>query len=253
LQLLGSSAHSLVDTPAIAPSEESVMTSYSELPILTVTGRNGIVFAYRDTEGAGVPIVCLNHFRGNLDNWDPALIDTLSAGGRVVTVDYVGVGGSSGVTQTSIAEMALGILTFIDALGIDRADLLGFSIGSFVAQEIVLARPDLVDRVVLASSAPQGAEGMHGWADDVMNSVGKPETSPDGYISVFFAPSETSRSAGRAAAGRIFGPKIHPDTPTTWDTRLAQYDAVCSWGVPNHALLQREHHRQAGLHRERGQ
>jgi pimeloyl-ACP methyl ester carboxylesterase len=215
------------------------MTSYSDLPILTVTGKDGIVYAYQDTGGAGLPLVCLNHFRGNLDNWDPALVDALRGGGRVLTFDYVGVAGSSGVTQHSVAEMALGTLTFIDALGLDRVDLLGFSIGSFAAQEIVLTRPDLVNRVVLASSAPQGAEGMHGWAREVMAAVGIPEVSPEGFLDVFFAKTASSRSAGQAAAGRIYGPRPHPDVPTSWDTRLAQYDAVCAWGVPNHALLQR--------------
>jgi pimeloyl-ACP methyl ester carboxylesterase len=119
-------------------------------------------------------------------------------------------------------------------------DLLGFSIGSFIAQEIALIRPDLLRRVVLASSAPQGAAGMHGWAPEVIAAVGQPETSPEGYISVFFAPTETSLEAGRQAAGRIFGARTSDrDAPTTWQTRQAQYDAVCTWGIPNHSLLQR--------------
>jgi pimeloyl-ACP methyl ester carboxylesterase len=118
-------------------------------------------------------------------------------------------------------------------------DLLGFSIGSFVAQEIALIRPDLLRRVVLASSAPQGAAGMHGWAPAVIGAVGKPETSPEEYVSVFFAPTDTSRGAGMEAAGRIFGRTADRDEPTTWQTRQAQYDAVCAWGIPNHSLLQR--------------
>ena len=135
--------------------------------------------------------------------------------------------------------MARGALTFIDTLGLDRVDLLGFSIGSFLAQEIALSRPSLVKRVVLASAAPQGAVGMHGWSHEVISAVGQPEPSPDGYLNVFFTQSEASRAAGVATLGRIFGPKTNADTPTTWATRLAQYDAVCSWGVPNHSLLQR--------------
>jgi pimeloyl-ACP methyl ester carboxylesterase len=101
--------------------------------------------------------------------------------------------------------MAHGAIAFIEAIGFERVDLLGFSIGSFVAQEIALIRPDLLRRIVLASSAPQGASGMHGWAPDVIGAVGKPETTPEGYISVFFAPTDTSREAGRQAAGRVFG------------------------------------------------
>jgi pimeloyl-ACP methyl ester carboxylesterase len=124
-------------------------------------------------------------------------------------------------------------------MNFQRVDLLGFSIGSFVAQEIALIRPDILRRVVLASSAPQGAAGMHGWAPEVIGAVGAPQTTPQGYISAFFAPTDSSRAAGQQAAGRIFGRARNRDEPTTWQTRQAQYDAVCSWGIPNYALLQR--------------
>jgi pimeloyl-ACP methyl ester carboxylesterase len=204
-----------------------------------VTAENGIEYAYRDLGAGGVPLVLLQHFRGNLDNWDPALIDALAAGRRVVAFDNVGVAATSGRTPSSVEVMAHDAIAFLEAMGFQRVDLVGFSIGSFVAQEIALIRPDLLRRVVLASSAPQGAAGMHGWAPEVISAVGSPETSPEGYISVFFAPSETSREAGRQAAGRIFGRTTNRDEPTTWQTRQAQYDAVCAWGIPNHSLLQR--------------
>jgi pimeloyl-ACP methyl ester carboxylesterase len=135
--------------------------------------------------------------------------------------------------------MANDAIAFIEAMDLERIDLLGFSIGSFIAQEIALIRPDLLRRVVLASAAPQGAAAMHGWAPEVIGAVGMPEPSPQGYISVFFAPTATSREAGQQAAGRIFGRTTGRDDPTTWQTRRAQYDAVCAWGIPNHALLQR--------------
>ena len=81
---------------------------------------------------------------------------------------------------------------------------------------------------------------MHGWTPEVIGAVGPPETSPQGYISVFFAPTDTSREAGRQAAARIFGARTTDrDEPTTWPTRQAQYDAVCAWGIPNHSLLER--------------
>jgi pimeloyl-ACP methyl ester carboxylesterase len=136
--------------------------------------------------------------------------------------------------------MAHDAIACLEALELQQVDLLGFSIGSFVAQEIALIRPDLLRRVVLASSAPQGAAGMHGWAPEVIGAVGQPETSPEGYISVFFAPTDTSRQAGQQAAGRIFGGRTTDrDEPTTWQTRQAQYDADCAWGIPNRSLLQR--------------
>jgi pimeloyl-ACP methyl ester carboxylesterase len=81
---------------------------------------------------------------------------------------------------------------------------------------------------------------MHGWAPEVIGAVGAPETSPEGYLSVFFAPTKTSLEAGQKAAGRIFGGRTaERDEPTTWQTRQAQYDAVCTWGIPNHSLLER--------------
>jgi pimeloyl-ACP methyl ester carboxylesterase len=204
-----------------------------------VVADNAIEYAYRDTGDGDVPLVLLQHFRGNLDNWDPALIDALAADRRVVTFDNVGVGGTTGRTPSTVEAMARGAIAFLEAMAFQRVDLLGFSIGSFVAQEIALIRPDLLRRVVLASAAPQGAAGMHGWAAEVIGAVGAPETSPQGYISVFFAPTATSREAGQQAAGRIFGRTTGRDEPTTWQTRQAQYDAVCAWGIPNHALLQR--------------
>jgi pimeloyl-ACP methyl ester carboxylesterase len=136
--------------------------------------------------------------------------------------------------------MALDAIDFIDALGVGEVDLLGFSLGSFVAQEIALVRPAIVRNVVLASSAPQGASGMHGWAPAVIDAVGKPETSGAEYIGVFFAGSEASRAAGMEVANRVFGARtVDRDAPTSWQTRLAQYDAVCAWGLPNHAMLER--------------
>jgi pimeloyl-ACP methyl ester carboxylesterase len=212
---------------------------YTDVATERATGENGIEYAYRDVGASDVPLVALQHFRGNLDNWDPALIDGLAAQRRVVTFNNVGVASTTGTTPHTIEAMAHGAIAFIDAMGLERVDLLGFSIGSFVAQEIALIRPDLLRRIVLASSAPQGASGMHGWAPDVIGAVGKPETTPEGYISVFFAPSDASREAGRQAAGRIFGRTANRDEPTTWQTRQAQYDAVCAWGIPNHSLLER--------------
>ena len=207
---------------------------------LQVDAANGISYAYRDLGSSDVPVVLFQHFRGNLENWDPTLIDALAEKRRVITFDNTGVGGTTGRTPHTIAEMAQDAIEFIDALELDEVDLLGFSIGSFVAQDVALTRPDLARRIVLASSAPQGAAGMHGWAKDVIDHVGQRQGSPEGYLAVFYAPSATSQAAGKASAQRIFGARTTDrDADTTWQTRQAQYDAVCTWGIPNHALLQR--------------
>jgi pimeloyl-ACP methyl ester carboxylesterase len=218
-----------------------VTDSYSSLPNLQVTGANGIDYAYRDTDplSGGVGLVLLQHFRGNLDNWDPALVDGLAAGRRVITFDNTGVGGSSGTTPSTVEQMARDAIAFIAAMDLSRVDLLGFSIGSFVAQQVALTRPAMVRRLVLASAAPQGGAGMHGWAPEVIGAIGTPQTKPEEYLGVFFARSASSRQAGQEALRRMYARTEDRDAATSWATRQAQYDAVCTWGIPEHARLER--------------
>jgi pimeloyl-ACP methyl ester carboxylesterase len=214
---------------------------YSELANELVSAADGVDYAYRDTGGGedGLPLVLLQHFRGNLDSWDPALIDALAPARRVVTFDNAGVGGSTGTTPDTIEQMARDAIAFLAAMEFSQVDLLGFSIGSFVAQQIALVRPAIVRRLVLASSAPQGAAGIHGWAPEVIGAVGTPNTSPEAYLDVFFTQSAASRQAGQQALRRMYARTEDRDEATTWATREAQYDAVCTWGIPDHALLQR--------------
>jgi pimeloyl-ACP methyl ester carboxylesterase len=213
--------------------------SYGTAPNQVISADNGIDYAYREIGAVAVPLVLLQHFRGNLENWDFQLVDALASRRRVVAFDNVGVGGTTGTTPNTIAQMARDAIAFIATLDTPQVDLLGFSIGSFVAQEIALNRPDLVRRFVLASSAPRGGAGMHGWAPEVIKAVGQPQPDPKGYPDVFFTPSSTSLQAGKETLGRVYGRTADVDPPTTWATRLAQYDAVCEWGIPNHAALQR--------------
>ena len=214
-------------------------SDYLAAPNKVVSAPNGIDYAYREV-GAGAPaLVLLQHFRGNLDNWDPALVDALARDRRVVTFDNAGVAGSTGTTPSTITQMAHDAIAFLDALELGAVDLLGFSIGSFVAQEIALIRPAAVRRLVLASAAPRGAAGMHGWAPEVIGAVGEPARNPDGYLGVFFTGSEASRQAGVEMLGRITTRRDDLDKESTWQTRQAQYDAVCEWGIPDHAQLQR--------------
>jgi len=216
-----------------------VAATYSELPNKLVSAANGIDYAYRDAGDGGVPLVLLQHFRGNLDNWDPALIDALASGRRVVTFDNAGVGGSTGTTPNTIEQMAHDAVDFITALDLGQVDFLGFSIGSFIAQEIALTRPGLVRRLVLASAAPRGAAGMHGWAPEVMRAVGQPQIGPEGFLAVFFTPSPASQQAGQEMIGRMYTRTEDRDAETSWATREAQYDAVNTWGIPDHLQLQR--------------
>jgi len=165
---------------------QSNAPGYAALLTHKITARNGIEYAYQEVGTSPVPLLLLQHFRGNLDNWDPALIGDLSAKRRVITFNNTGVGSSSGSTPSTIYEMSRDALAFTEALGLAQVDLLGFSIGSFMAQEMVLTRPAFVRKMVLASSAPKGAPGMHGWAPWVIEAVGSQErTPPENYISVF--------------------------------------------------------------------
>ena len=214
----------------------------SDLPNKLVRAANGIDYAYRDTgprASGGVPLVLFQHFRGNLDNWDPALIDALASARRVITFDNTGVAGSTGTTPNTVEQMAHDAIAFIAAMDFGQVDLLGFSIGSFVAQQVALTRPAIVRRLVLASAAPQGAVGMHGWAPEVIGAIGTPETRPEEYLDVFFTRSSASRQAGQEALQRMYARTRDRDAATTWATREAQYDAVCTWGIPDHAKLQR--------------
>jgi pimeloyl-ACP methyl ester carboxylesterase len=129
--------------------------TYLEAPNKRVSA-NGIDYAYRELGDGAVPLVLLHHFRGNLDYWDPALIDALASTRRVVTFDNAGVGGSTGMTPSTVEQMAHDAIAFLTAMELAEVDVLGFSIGSFVAQEMALIRPSLVRKLVLASSAPKG-------------------------------------------------------------------------------------------------
>jgi pimeloyl-ACP methyl ester carboxylesterase len=204
-------------------------SAYLAAPTKMISARNGIDYMYREIGKETPALVLLQHFRGNLDNWDPALVDALADDRRIVTFDNAGVGGSTGTTPSMITQMARDAIAFLDALELGPVDLLGFSIGSFVAQEIALIRPAVVRRLVLASYAPRGAAGMHGWAPDVSEAVGAPARSPDGYLGVFFTRSAASRQAGVDTLGRLSARRDDRDTQTTWQTRQAQYDAVCEW------------------------
>jgi pimeloyl-ACP methyl ester carboxylesterase len=186
----------------------------------------------------GRPLVMLQHFRGNLDNWDPALTDALAAEREVILLEYPGVGSSSGEFGPSIADVARRMIASITELGLDEIDLLGFSIGGFVAQEIALVRPALVRRLVLAATGPKGAPGMHGWREDIA-AAARGESKPENLLYIMFAHTETSQAKGMEFLRRFLERQAGRDAPTSDAARDAQYDAVVEWGIPNHAALQR--------------
>ena len=203
-----------------------------------VSAANGIDYAHREV-GEGTPrLGLLKHFRGNLGTWDPALVDVLARDRRLATFDNAGLGGSTGTTPSTIGHTARDAIAFLEALELGEVDLLGFSIGSFVAQEIAPTRPALGRRLVLASAAPRGAARMHGWAPQAIGAVDEPEPNPDGYLGIFFTRLEASPQAGVETLGRLTARRDDREKQMTWQTRQAQYDAVCDWGIPDHGQLQ---------------
>jgi pimeloyl-ACP methyl ester carboxylesterase len=219
-------------------ANESQLTA----PNRTVAASNGVTYAYRRLGAvatAAPPLVLLQHFRGNLDNWDPALVDALAATREVILFDNAGVGGSTGTTPRTVTAMARDALGFIEALGLREIDMLGFSLGGFVGQELALIRPRLVRRIVLAGTGPQGGQGLHGFADDVFANATRDEPAPEDLLALFFERSETSVAKGWEFIQRIFTRTDDRDADTTLDTRDAQLDAIHTWGIPDASRLNR--------------
>ncbi|WP_214406191.1 alpha/beta fold hydrolase [Pseudonocardia lacus] len=201
---------------------------------------NGTTYAYRRYGRAGtVPVVFFQHFRGNLDNWDPALLDDIAREREVVLFDAAGVGLSTGSVPTSFAAFGRDALTFIDALGLTEVDLFGFSIGGFVAQEVALQRPHLVRRMILAGTGPQGGREMHGWIPEARAHAMKDVQGAEDILYLFFAPSSTSQAKGRQFVERIFTRTEDRDVVPDLAVRDAQVAAIIDWGVRDFGLLAR--------------
>ncbi|MFL5493058.1 MAG: alpha/beta fold hydrolase [Gemmatimonadales bacterium] len=163
-------------------------------------------YAYRRFGGgSAAPLVCLQHFTGTLDNWDPAVADALALGREVILFESAGLGRSTGEVPTTIMGMAEHFLAFADTLGLTRIDLLGFSLGGMVAQEVALERPSLVRKMLLVGTAPEGGEDiMHIEKPELAKILGDPTLK--GYqvlVKLFFTPSDASQAAGQAFAKRL--------------------------------------------------
>jgi pimeloyl-ACP methyl ester carboxylesterase len=174
---------------------------------LTIEAANHVAYAYRrfgDSTGGQPPLVFLQHFRGNLDNWDPLLIDTIAQRCEVILFDNTGVGLSSGTVPRTVTAMARDAIAFVDALGLGEVDLLGYSLGGMIAQEVALLRPRLVRRLVLAGTGPRGGGSqMHGWIKDIEQTANAANPGPEDVLRIFFEVTDTSRQKGREYLGRM--------------------------------------------------
>ncbi|QDN75838.1 alpha/beta hydrolase [Streptomyces sp. S1A1-7] len=207
-----------------------------------VEGANGVTYAYRRFGTASddvLPLVMLQHFRGNLDNWDPLLLGSLAAHREIIPVDNAGVGLSTGTVPSTITGMARDAITFIEALGLSRIDLFGFSIGGMVAQELTLIRPQLVRQLVLAGTGPRSGVLMHGWINDVQALANVADNHPEDLLSLFFEVSPTSQQKGREFLERRASRTEDRDKPAGLQARDAQMDAITEWGIPDPSQLDR--------------
>jgi pimeloyl-ACP methyl ester carboxylesterase len=194
---------------------------------------SGIRFAYRRFGNPiGTPIVLLQHFMGNLDSYDPAITDAVAEGHEVILTDNAAVGLSTGVAPETVAGMARDAASLIDALGLEHVDLFGFSMGGYVAQQIVVDRPELVRRLILVGTGPRGGDGMAQLAPDTAPLFGKAYDPQDlMWLPIFFSPSQASQAAGRRFLERIRARTEDRDAPVSDATVAAHSAAARAWGA----------------------
>jgi pimeloyl-ACP methyl ester carboxylesterase len=191
---------------------------------------NGIRFAYRSFGAAdGVPLVFLQHFTGTMDFWDPSVVDGFARERPVVLFDNVGVSRSSGATPDNVRSMADHAAAFIAALGLTRVDLLGFSLGGFVAQVVAAQYPHLVRRIILAGTGPEGGEGIQNLGEVLAQ--GQQASPAEPRLFLFFDQTESSQRAGRAFIEWQARRTTDRDPDSTEQTVTAQLETIAGWGA----------------------
>jgi pimeloyl-ACP methyl ester carboxylesterase len=190
---------------------------------------NNIRFAYRRFgKTGGVPIVMNIHFRGTMDHWDPVITDGLARQREVILFDNAGVGASSGKTPASFPRMATDAIAFIRALGITKADVLGYSIGGKVAQEIAVQAPDLVRKLILVGTGPRGADTAASKSGEIFAATYDPPEHL--WIAAHFSSSPAGRAAGLAYLERKFQ-RQDRSPEVTEEAAAAQYEAIVTSNV----------------------
>ncbi|MFI1360146.1 alpha/beta fold hydrolase [Streptomyces sp. NPDC020898] len=218
-----------MSTPRNSPS--SPASSYKNAQTRTVSV-HGTDFAYRELgpEG-GVPLILLIHMAGALEHWDPRIVDGLAAQRRVITFDNRGVGESSGSTPDTIEAMARDTALFVRALGFEQVDLLGLSLGGFIAQVIAEEEPLLVRKVILAGTGPAGGAGIVKVPSIAVKATLKAGLARrDPKLSLFFTETAASQQAGRAFLERLKERTHNRSKDIALPSLLAQFKAVKQWG-----------------------
>jgi pimeloyl-ACP methyl ester carboxylesterase/predicted SnoaL-like aldol condensation-catalyzing enzyme len=193
---------------------------------------NGHTYAYRRFgSGSGLPLLLLQHFTGTLDNWDPAVTDPLAAGREVILFDNAGIGRSSGEVPSTVAAMARHPMAFLEALRIERCDVLGYSLGGMVALQMVQDRPSIFRRMILVGTAPRGGEDiMHLEKPSLAKRIQDPTNRGyDVLKKIFFAASPSSQAAGEAFIRRLSQRKDDLDPVSGPKVGSAQIAAFREW------------------------
>jgi pimeloyl-ACP methyl ester carboxylesterase len=225
-------------TTVEAPTGAASNTTWETAPTQTINA-GGVEFAYRQLgPSTGVPVVFLTHLAAVLDNWDPRVVDGIAAEHRVITFDNRGVGASSGVTPTTIEEMASDAVTFIRALGFDQVDLFGFSMGGMIAQVIAQQQPQLVRKMIIAGTGPAGGEGI-----DKVTRISYLDTArglltrQDPKQFLFFTRTPNGRRAGKQFLARLEERTDDRDKAISVRSFRAQLKAIHRWGLMKPANL----------------
>lgn len=214
---------------------------YQQAPNQTVTAADGTVFAYREfgqTDSTATPVVLFVHLAATLENWDPRLVDQIGAHHRVIAFDNKGVGGSSGKVPTSIKGMADQALNFIDAMGLTRIKLFSFSLGGFIAQEVVEQRPELAEKLVLTGTGGRGGAGISQVVGVTFADIARAliaRTDPKRYL--FFNHDAEGGAAAQEFLDSINARTLDKDKPMSPLGFLTQLAAIYRWGKKPKAQL----------------
>lgn len=209
------------------------MTAYTDVPTKTIVTPENKKFAYREIGApADVPVIGLIHLSGNLDNWDPTVIDGLAKEHRLILPDYQGVGGSGGHAAATIQGMAQEIREFIHAMGFKQVDLFGFSMGGFVAQEVINQEPSLIRRALLTGTGPRGGKGISNVTKISDQSLVKAlVTFTDIKTYLFFTRTANGKQKAAEFLKRIKARKTNRDRSIGWGAYRTQLKAINKWGA----------------------
>jgi pimeloyl-ACP methyl ester carboxylesterase len=215
-----------------------VVTSFKDAPTRTLSA-GGVEFAYRELgPTTGVPVVFLHHLAAVLDNWDPRVVDGIAAKHRVITFDNRGVGAATGTTPNTIEAMAEDAVTFIRALGLDKVDLLGFSMGGMIAQVIAAAEPRLVRKLIIAGTGPAGGEGIKNVTTlSHLDTIRGLLTFQDPKQFLFFTRTPNGRRAGKEFLARLKERTENRDKAISLKSYFTQLKAIHQWGLAKPADL----------------